>query len=197
MHTLFDDLPRQRFRRYFQPSRIVLGLLHSRNISGVNIITLCFDMYCSYKPPMMAIAVQKVNASYELILDAREWVLSVPGVDLVDETLYCGTKSGRNVDKVRELGIELHPSTHVGVPGIRNAIANIELVRHALVESGDHVTAFGRVVKFGVRHECKQLPLLSIGPDTRGYKVLARRGIHRIGVVDADEPGLGDVGKAP
>lgn len=183
----FEGLPRQKFRRYFQPSRIVLGVLPSLSPSGVNIVTLCFNMYCSYRPPMMAISIQRINASYEMIVRAEEWVLSVPGPSLVRETVFCGTHSATKVDKVSELGLELCPSECIQVPGIRRAIANIELRRVALVETGDHVVAIGRVLKFGVRPACTELPLLSVGPDTRGYRVLARHGMHRIAIVDSPD----------
>src|SRR5688572_12774674 len=103
---LFSGVRRQQFRRYFQPSRIVLGVLPTtRSRSGVNVITLCFDMHCSYDPPMMAVAIQRGSVSYELIAEAKEMVLGVPGTSLVDETLFCGTQSLRDVDKIETLGL--------------------------------------------------------------------------------------------
>ncbi len=183
----FEAVRRQQFRRYFQPSRIVLGVLPAKSESGVNIITLCFDMHCSYKPPMMAVAIQRGSVSYELIGQAKQWVLAVPGSSLVRETLFCGVTSMRETDKVKRLGLELCPSTHISVPGLRKAIANIELERVKCVETGDHVVAIGKVLKFGVNSQRKELPLLSIGPDLAGYKLLARHGIHRIGVININD----------
>lgn len=187
IHThAFATLSRQQFRRYFQPSRIVLGVIPAPCISGVNVITLCFDMYCSYKPPMMAVAVHKINASHELILRADHWVLAVPGQSLIEETMYCGTVSARNDDKVKRLRLELTSSQKVPVPGIKMAIANIEIRRVTCIETGDHVMAIGEVLRFAVRSDNRELPLLSIGPRTDGYRVLARSGIHRIAIVDDD-----------
>src|SRR5437867_6824395 len=146
----FEALSRQRFRNYFQPSRLVLGVLPARSPSGVNVITLCFDMYCSYKPPMMAVAIQKGSESYSLITTAEEWVLSVPGPSLLRETLFCGVTSMREVDKVKELKLELQPSAEVKIPGLLKAIANIELRRVQCVQTGDHILAIGRVLRFAV-----------------------------------------------
>lgn len=176
---------RQQFRRYFQPSRILLCVMPAPNTSGLNIIPLCFCMHCSYKPPMLAIAIQDSNASYEFIERAREYVLAVPGTSMLNETVYCGTTSARNVDKVRELNLHLLPSEKISVPGVRNAIANIEMLKESSVEVGDHILVVGRAVNFRVNVNSKDLPLLSVGPDTRGYKVLARQGIHRIGTIAA------------
>jgi flavin reductase (DIM6/NTAB) family NADH-FMN oxidoreductase RutF len=179
----FATLRRQQFREYFQPSRIVLAIMPAPTKSGVNIITLCFDMYCSYKPPMMAIAIQKINASYELINKCQELVLAVPGASMVRETLFCGTRSMREVDKAEALGLKFSKSETVEVPGLRGAIANIELSKEACIQTGDHILCVGRVRRFAVNKKLKELPLLSIGPDATGYRVLARQGIHRISTV--------------
>jgi flavin reductase (DIM6/NTAB) family NADH-FMN oxidoreductase RutF len=180
----FTSLSRQQFRTYFQPSRIVLGVIPAATPSGVNVITLCFDMHCSYKPPMMAVAIHKINASYAHIWQADAWVLAVPGRSLVNETMFCGLQSGRDIDKVRQLDLKLIDSRNVPVPGIYSAIANIELRRVACFDTGDHVVSVGQVVRFAVNKNSSELPLLSIGPRTDGYTILARTGIHRIGVVE-------------
>ncbi|MHB8638731.1 MAG: flavin reductase family protein [Candidatus Acidiferrales bacterium] len=155
----------------------------------MNIITLCFSMYCSYKPPMLAVAIQNVNASYDLIQRASEYVLAVPGPNLVQETLYCGIKSMNKVDKVKRLDIELLPSEHIGVPGLLNAIANIEMVKELDIKTGDHVLVVGRALAFRVNAAIHALPLLSVGPDISGYDVLAQKGVHRIATVSKQRSG--------
>jgi flavin reductase (DIM6/NTAB) family NADH-FMN oxidoreductase RutF len=181
--SVFTTLSRQKFREYFQPSRILLGVLPAPTKSGFDVITLCFDMYCSYKPVMMAVAIQNIAASYQLIQEAREYVLAVPGESLAKETLFCGVSSISEVDKVQKLGLELCPSEKISVPGINAAIANIEMLKETSIEVGDHILVVGRVVRFGVNRHSRELPLLSVGPNTRGFRVLARKGIHRIGTV--------------
>src|SRR5262249_20836288 len=131
----------------------------------------------------MAIAIQRGSVSYELISEAQQWVLAVPGPSLVYETLFCGVNSLRKVDKVKSLGLELCPSVRVKVPGIKKAIANIELERVKCIEAGDHILAIGAVLRFGINPKRKELPLLSIGPHVAGYRLLAKKGIHRIGIV--------------
>ena len=180
----FASLSRQQFRKYFQPSRLVLCLLPAPAPSGVNVFAISFNMYCSYKPPMMAIAIHKINRSWELIRNADEFVLSVPGESLAREMLECGIYSLREMDKVKKLNLELLKSEKVRVPGLKRAIANVELQKFASIETGDHSLVVGKVLKFGVNTACNERPLLSVGPDTRGYRVLRQKGIHRIAVVD-------------
>lgn len=181
----FSTLTRQQFRRFFQPSRIVLGILKSPARSGVNLITLCFDMYCSYKPPMMAFSIQTGAYSYGLLEHAEECVLAVPGERLAEETLFCGLNSARDIDKVRECAIPLTESQLVKVPAISTAIANIELRLVQKIRTGDHQTAIGEVLRFAVNQQNSERCLLSIGPNVTGYRVLAQHGIHRVAVVDS------------
>ncbi len=186
----FISLSRQQFRRYFQPSRLVLCVLPAPTASGVNVITVSFNMYCSYKPTMMAVAIQNINESWNLIRNAREFVLSVPGESMAREAMMTGFRTARDCDKVKELDLELCPSQSVKVPGLSKAIANIELSKVASIETGDHSVVVGKVLRFGVNRKSKERPLLSIGPDTRGYAVLEEKGIHRIAVVKRDKPDL-------
>jgi len=133
---------------------------------------------------MMAIAIQNINTSFRLVEQAAEFVLAVPGEEMASEAMACGIESAKNVDKVKTLNIALVPSEVVSVPGLANAIANIELKKRSVVEAGDHLVVVGEVLKFGVNEQKRARPLLSVGPDFGGYLVLAESGIHRIGVVD-------------
>lgn len=191
LHDQFAAMNRQHFRAYFQPSRVVLCVLPAPTRSGLNVITVCFTMYCSYKPPMIAIAIQDVNASYDLVQAADEYVLAVPGQSMAADAMYCGTHSANDTDKVRDLGLELMGSEHVRIPGLRKAIANVEMRKRHCLATGDHVLVSGEALKFWVRRRSQELPLLSVGPDTRGYQVLQHKGIHRLGTVATDRIAAG------
>lgn len=103
---------------------------------------------------------------------------------MVAETLICGLQSARNSDKIKVANMECLPSEKIGVPGLAKAIANVEMVKQTAVLTGDHILVIGRAVNFRVRrHHGNALPLLSVGPNTTGYQVLAHQGIHRIGTV--------------
>jgi len=182
----FDQFSRQKFRRFFQPSRIVIGVVPAPGARRVNLITLCFDMYCSYRPPMMAFAVWQGAYTFALLEQAAECVLAVPGEKLAEAALFCGTHSGKDIDKVSASGLSLVESECVAIPGIRECIANIEMRITDQVRTGDHVTVMGEVLRFGVDIRNRERCLLSVGPEHSAYEVLARQGIHRIGVGRAD-----------
>jgi flavin reductase (DIM6/NTAB) family NADH-FMN oxidoreductase RutF len=136
---------------------------------------------------MMAFAVWKDSYTFSLLDDATQCVLAVPGEKLADASLFCGMQTGRNTDKVSATGLSLIESESVAVPGIRECIANIEMQITHKVRTGDHMTVFGQVLKFGVDSQKRERCLLSVGPDHSGYEVLARHGVHRIGVVQSND----------
>jgi flavin reductase (DIM6/NTAB) family NADH-FMN oxidoreductase RutF len=133
---------------------------------------------------MMTFAVQKGAYSYDLLEAAEECVLAVPGERLAQETLFCGITSGRDCDKVNDCRLKLRSSSYVTLPGLEDAISNIELRIVNRVVTGDHLMAIGEVLRFGVNTTNRERCLLSVGPDTTGYHILAQRGIHRIAVGD-------------
>ena len=89
----------------------------------------------------------------------------------------------KELDKINELRIELVESERVSVPGLKTAIANIELKKTAAIPTGDHTILVGEVLRFSVNTSSNELPLLSVGPFTDGYKVLRKKGIHRLATV--------------
>lgn len=182
---MFEALPRQRFRDWFQPSRVLLCVLNNPATERANIITLCFSMHASYKPTMMAFAIWRHSFSHSLAQNATECVLAVPGEKLAEAAMTCGTHSGADLDKWAAAGLTPVSSQRVAVPSIRECIANMELRITSRCESGDHLLLVGEVLQYGVDKSNLEQPLLSVGPREEGYKVLARSGIHRLAVVDA------------
>ncbi len=176
---------RSRFREVFQPSRIVIGLFATSNESGVNPITLCYVMHSSHKPRTMTVAIEKANASCDLATGSSEFVLAVPGEDLVDEALAFGTLSLRDCpDKVAEVGLELGRSQEVRLPSVNRALGNIELETRSAVNVEDHMLVTGLVKAHSLNPRAEGPPLVSIGPQLGGYRLLRKSGIHRIAVVD-------------
>lgn len=152
-----------------------------------NVIALCFTMTCSYDPPMMAVSFEKRNHSFDLMKSAEHFVLAVPGESLAQSAMVCGVTSGRTANKFEECKFTRQQLSYSSVPGIAEAIANIELRVENRMLTGDHLTVIGRVLGYHVNAERIQKNLLAVGPNQTGYKVLAHRGIHRIAVVEGED----------
>lgn len=55
--------------------------------------------------------------TYEMLENGDSYTISIPlNNDLKHELSYCGTKSGRDVDKIKECNLQLIPGRKVNVP---------------------------------------------------------------------------------
>jgi flavin reductase (DIM6/NTAB) family NADH-FMN oxidoreductase RutF len=112
-----------------------------------NILTVSFCMPVSKDPPLAAIAVGKAAYSRKLIEDGREFVINVPTQDLESQAYYCGTRSGRDVDKFKETGLTREPARSVRPPIIAECVAHMECKVVKDVEAGDKILFVGEVVE--------------------------------------------------
>ncbi len=72
------------------------------------------------------IMVHHARYSHKLIEESREFVINIPTVDIVEKSWYCGTHSGRIVDKFKETKLTPIPAKHVKPPLIKECPINIE-----------------------------------------------------------------------
>jgi flavin reductase (DIM6/NTAB) family NADH-FMN oxidoreductase RutF len=107
------------------PSPIVLVTSKSKNGKS-NIITVGMYMPVSYEPPLVAISLKKGRYTQQLIKETGEFVINVPGKNLVDAARICGTLSGRKSDKFKEANLTPIPAKKVKPPLIKECIAHIE-----------------------------------------------------------------------
>jgi flavin reductase (DIM6/NTAB) family NADH-FMN oxidoreductase RutF len=121
-----------------------------------NIIALGWCMPASFDPPMMAISVGKTRYSHQLISECREFVVAFPSEEMGKEVLYCGTHSGRDVDKFRETGLVAVPAKKVRPPLIEGCVANFECKVIGEIETGDHTVFVGEVVAAHVSEQKKR-----------------------------------------
>ncbi len=170
--------------RWHSPERVVLGV--SVDSDGrANIIALGWKMHTSGDPPMVAISVAPPRYSHKLISEGGEFVLAVPGEDMADATLLCGTRSGRDCDKFREAGLTALPARIVKPPLIGEALANLECVVRGRLDTGDHTIFAGEVVASHVSEKEGRRNLLGRG-DESGYEPKGGNDMYRFGVIRRD-----------
>ena len=91
-----------------------------------NIITINQVMYFTFAPLRIGIAVAHVRYTYALLRKEGEFVINVPGAELVDAVKRCGTISGRKGNKFAAVGLTRRPSTQVAAVRIAECAAHIE-----------------------------------------------------------------------
>jgi flavin reductase (DIM6/NTAB) family NADH-FMN oxidoreductase RutF len=112
-----------------------------------NLIPLGWSMQTSFSPPMIAISVGKTRYSHKLIRKTKEFVLTFPGIDMEEEILFCGTHSGREIDKIKELKLKTLPAETVKPPLIEKAMVNMECRVTGSLDTGDHTIFAGQIIK--------------------------------------------------
>ena len=128
-----------------------------------NLITLAYVGKVCLEPPIITISIQPKRHSYQLIETHGEFVINYPSKDQLKEMDYCGTRSGRDVNKWEELGLTKEAGDKVKVPMVKEFPWNMECTVENKLKFGSHVCYFGRVV--AVHSDPKYLKNDKIDPD--------------------------------
>jgi flavin reductase (DIM6/NTAB) family NADH-FMN oxidoreductase RutF len=73
----------------------------------------------AWRKPVMMVMVRDSRHTFGIIEKAADFTVSIPSGDMKKEIAFCGTKSGRDVDKFKACGLETAPGRQVGSPIIR------------------------------------------------------------------------------
>ena len=91
-----------------------------------NIITIAWTGIVNTNPPMTYVSVRKSRHSHRLISESGEFVINAATEELAFATDYCGVKSGRDVDKFKEMNLTPIPAEKVSCPLIEESPVNLE-----------------------------------------------------------------------
>lgn len=91
-----------------------------------NIITVAWAGTVCSSPAMVSISVRKERYSYDILKETGEFVINLVTKELVRAADYCGVRSGRDVDKYKEMHLTALSSQSIGAPGIMESPVNIE-----------------------------------------------------------------------
>ncbi|HEY48721.1 MAG TPA: flavin reductase family protein [Dehalococcoidia bacterium] len=113
-----------------------------------NLITLAYVGKVAAKPPVMAISIRPSRYSSSLIQKYGEFVINVPDssplqLRAVD---FCGTRTGRKVDKWKELNLTKEKAKEVQAPLIKEFPWNFECRVIERKKIGSHVCYWGEVL---------------------------------------------------
>ncbi|MDO4522240.1 MAG: flavin reductase family protein [Eubacteriales bacterium] len=103
-----------------------------------NIVTVAWTGTICTNPAMLYISVRPERHSYQIIRDTGEFVVNLTTKQLAGVTDICGVRSGREMDKFRELHLTEEPSEYVQAPCIAQSPVNIECRVEQVLELGSH-----------------------------------------------------------
>ena len=103
-----------------------------------NIITIAWAGTVCSSPAMVSISVRKERYSYDILKETGEFVINLVTEQLVKAADYCGVRSGRDVDKFKEMRLEKAEAEKIHAPMILNSPVNIECKVTECKELGSH-----------------------------------------------------------
>lgn len=113
---------------------------------NTNILTIAWVGTVCTNPPMVSISVRPSRFSHHMLMESREFVINLTTKELVFATDYCGVKSGREVDKWKELHLTPLASQEVAAPSIAESPVNIECKVERVEHLGSHDLFLASVV---------------------------------------------------
>lgn len=111
---------------------LAMNILHKKgafltvkNSSTLNTMTISWgNIGFEWNRPIFTVLVRKSRYTHEIMENTNEFTISIPINENLKEVLaYCGSKSGRNVDKFKECNLTLKDGKSVSTP----VIADCEL----------------------------------------------------------------------
>lgn len=111
-----------------------------------NIITVAWAGTICSDPVMVSVSIRPERYSYGIIKETGEFVVNLVNNRLVFAADYCGVKSGRDVDKFREMQLTPLPSRQIGAPGIAESPVCLECKVTQVIPLGTHDMFLAQVV---------------------------------------------------
>jgi flavin reductase (DIM6/NTAB) family NADH-FMN oxidoreductase RutF len=115
-----------------------------------NIITVAWAGTICSDPGMLSISVRKERYSHDIIAETGEFVVNLVTKELAFATDYCGVRSGREVDKFKDMKLTPCTMPHISAPGVQESPVNIECKVIEIKELGSHDMFLAQVVGVSV-----------------------------------------------
>lgn len=115
-----------------------------------NIITIGWCGVISTRPARVYISVRPDRHSHTIIRETGEFVINLTPASFAEIADYCGTVTGRVVDKAKKTGLTLIPSKEVDAPTIGNCPLALECRVIETHSHGSHDLFIADVVQVSV-----------------------------------------------
>ena len=115
-----------------------------------NIITIGWTGIINTQPPITYVSVRKSRHSHAIISKEKEFVINLTTEALAFATDYFGVKSGKDIDKFKEMKLTPVPAEIVSCPMIGESTVNLECKVIEVKEYPTHDMFIAEIVKIHV-----------------------------------------------
>lgn len=122
-------------------------MVTSRSNDGKdNVFTVGWVGTVCTKPPMLSISVRPERLSHKYISETMEFTVNMPTSKLTKAVDYVGVRSGKTVDKIKEMNFTMKEGTNVSSPYIDECPVSIECKVKTVLQLGTHDCFIAEVV---------------------------------------------------
>ncbi len=118
-----------------------------------NVLTVAWTGIINSDPAMTYISVRPSRFSHELIKNNKEFVINLTTAKMLKAADFCGVKSGRDLDKIKETGLTLQPCQKVKAPLIEQSPLSLECRVTETKPLGSHDMFLAEIVAVHVDDE--------------------------------------------
>lgn len=103
-----------------------VAMISSGDMEKSNIATIAWTGIINSEPMIVYVSIRPSRFSHEIISRTREFVINLPNENLVKTADFCGTKSGRDVNKFTICNLTKRQSNKIKAPYIEECPINLE-----------------------------------------------------------------------
>ena len=143
-------------------------LITARHSGDENVWPVDWHLPLSLKPELYGVAIHKGSFGQELIAKSGAFAVNFVPASWEDKILFCGSTSGRLVDKFSEAGLKRGEASTIDAPILTDGLGTLECLVEQVVDVGDHLLFVGRVSHSISRHQAPRLHHLDATLGGRG-----------------------------
>lgn len=113
-------------------------MVSSGDIEKSNIITVAWTGIINTNPAKVYISIRPERYSYNIIKNNKEFVINLTNQKLARATDWCGVKTGKKVDKFKEMKLTKEKAKFVKAPMIKESPVSIECKVCEIKKMGSH-----------------------------------------------------------
>ncbi len=111
-----------------------------------NVLSVAWHSPLSSDPPLVGISISPKRYSHDLIKTNGEYIIHVVGPEMKEAVDFCGSVSGRDVDKIAQSNLTTQLAKMVRPPVLSGAYGYLECRVEQAVPAGDHTWFIGNVL---------------------------------------------------
>jgi flavin reductase (DIM6/NTAB) family NADH-FMN oxidoreductase RutF len=135
--------------------RIVLITSRAKGKDNIMAAAWCYPL--SAEPPLFGVSLSDKRYSYQLVKEGKCFGINLVAPDMKEAALFCGTHSGKEVEKFSGSGLAKEEGTKINCPLIKESPLSIECKLVDMVEAGDHFICIGQALRIVKRRDAKGL----------------------------------------